>query len=98
MNIVVTSPSFSKNRKLQKKIYHYFPNAKLNLEGKRFNKSELIEFIKDTDALIVGLEPMDIEVLSECTHLKIISKYGVGLNNIDLEESKKRDISLFSKC
>jgi len=94
MNIVITSPSFSKNRKLQKEIYHYFPNAKLNLEGKRFNKNELIEFIKDADALIVGLEPMDREILAECTHLKIISKYGVGLNNIDLDTCKSRDIAI----
>ena len=94
MNIVVTSPSFSKNPKLQKEIYKYFPNAKLNLDGKRFNKSELIEYIKDADAIIVGLEPINQEVLDSCPNLKIISKYGVGLNNIDLDECKKRDIKI----
>lgn len=94
MNIVATSPSFSKNRILQEEIYSYFPNAKLNLEGKRFNKQELIEYIKDADAVIVGLEPIDEEVLDVCKNLKIISKYGVGLNNIDLEACKKRDIAI----
>ena len=92
MNIVATSPSFSKNKTLQEEIYRYFPNAKLNLEGKRFNKKELIEFIKDADGVIVGLEPMDEEVLSHCTNLKIVSKYGVGLNNIDKEACAKRGI------
>jgi D-3-phosphoglycerate dehydrogenase len=94
MNIIATSPSFSKNRILQNEIYRYFPNAKLNLEGKRFNKEELIEFIKDADGVIAGLEPMDEEVLSKCPNLKIISKYGVGLNNIDKEACKKRDIAI----
>ena len=94
MNIAVTSPSFSKNKILQKEIYKYFPNAKLNLEGKRFDQDELIEYIKDADVIIVGLEPINIEVLGNCQNLKFISKYGVGLNNIDLEECKKRDIAI----
>ena len=94
MKIVATSPSFSKNKTLQDEIYKYFPNAKLNLDGKRFNQDELIEFIKDADGIIVGLEPINVEVLAKCPNLKIISKYGVGLNNIDLEECKKRDIAI----
>ncbi|MEV9528508.1 phosphoglycerate dehydrogenase [Aliarcobacter butzleri] len=94
MNIAVTSPSFSSNKTLQQEIYKYFPNAKLNLDGKRFNKKELVEYIKDTDAIIVGLEPIDKEVLEQCQNLKIVSKYGVGLNNIDLEACKKRDITI----
>lgn len=94
MNIVVTSPSFSSNKLLQEEIYKYFPNAKLNLDGKRFNKEELIEYIKDADAVIVGLEPINKEVLDKCPKLKIVSKYGVGLNNIDLEACKKRKIAI----
>lgn len=94
MNIAVTSPSFSKSKVLQKKIYSTFPDAKLNLEGKRFNKEELISYIKDADGVIVGLEPIDVEVLDACANLKIVSKYGVGLNNIDLDACKKRNVSI----
>ena len=94
MNIVATSPSFSKNKKLQGEIYKYFPDAKLNLEGKRFNKEELIAFIKEADGVIVGLEPIDEEVLSACPNLQIVSKYGVGLNNIDKDACLKRDIKI----
>lgn len=94
MNIVATSPSFSQNKTLQKEMYQFFPNAKLNLEGKRFNKKDLIDYIKEADGIIVGLEPIDEEVLSQCPNLKIVSKYGVGLNNIDLEACKKRDIAI----
>ena len=94
MNIVVTSPSFSKNKTLQKKIYSYFPDAKLNLEGKPFNKRELIEYIGEAEGLIVGLDKIDKEVLNGCPNLKIISKYGVGLNNIDLNGCKERNIAI----
>ena len=94
MKIVVTSPSFSSNKILQKEIYQHYSNVKLNLEGKRFDKKGLIEYIKEADGIIVGLEPIDEEVLSYCKHLKIISKYGVGLNNIDLEACEKREITI----
>lgn len=94
MNIAVTSPSFSKNKTLQKKIYSYFPDAKLNLEGKPFNKRELIEYIGEAEGLIVGLDKIDKEVLNGCPNLKIISKYGVGLNNIDLNGCKERNIAI----
>ncbi len=94
MNIVVTSPSFSKHPVLQKEILKYFPNAKLNLEGTRFDKDSFIEFVKDADAVIVGLESVDGYVLSRLPKLKIISKYGVGLNNIDLYECEKRGIAI----
>ncbi len=94
MKIAATSPSFSKNRVLQNEMYKYFPDAKLNLEGKRFNKKELIAYIKDADAVIVGLEPVDEEVLEACPNLKIISKYGVGLNNIDLDACQKRGVAI----
>jgi D-3-phosphoglycerate dehydrogenase len=94
INIVATSSSFSKNKTLQKEIYSYFPNAKLNLDGIRFQSKELIEYIKDADGIIVGLEDVNTEVLKECKNLKIISKYGVGLNNIDINECKKRDIKI----
>jgi D-3-phosphoglycerate dehydrogenase len=94
MKVVATSPSFSKNKTLQKEIYTYFPEAKLNLEGKRFNQEELIAYIKEADAVIVGLEPINKEVLDACPNLKIVSKYGVGLNNIDLEVCEKRGIAI----
>ncbi len=94
MNIVVTSPSFSKNRVLQREIYRYFPDAKLNLDGRRFTKRELIEYIKDADGLIVGLDNIDREVLSHCKNLKVIAKYGVGLNNLDLDACRSLGIEI----
>ena len=94
MNITVLSPSFSKNKKLQDEAYKYFPNAKLNLEGIKFNHAELIEYIKDANAIIVGLDQINSDVLNKCQNLKVISKFGVGLNNIDLEACKKRNITI----
>jgi phosphoglycerate dehydrogenase-like enzyme len=94
MRVAVTSPSFSKHPDLIAKMGEEFPDARLNLEGLLFSKSELVEYLKDYDAAIVGLDEIDDEVLSQLPHLKIIAKYGVGLNNIDLEACKKHNVKI----
>jgi len=94
MKIAVTSPSFSKNKILQEELKKVFANVKLNIDGIRFSKKEVIEYLKDCDGAIVGLEKIDREVLENLPNLKYISKYGVGLNNIDLDECKKRGIKI----
>jgi len=94
MKLVVTSPSFSKNIRLCEELKKYFSDYKLNNEGYRFNRSELIEFIGDAEAVVVGLETLDSSTLKQLKKLKIISKYGVGLNNIDLDYCKKNNIHI----
>ena len=56
--------------------------------------AELVEFLKSVDAAIIGVEPITDQLLSRVPQLKIISKYGVGLDNIDQESLKRRNIAL----
>jgi len=46
--------------------------------------AELLELIPEADALIVGLDEVTEEVIAAGQRLKVISKYGVGLDNIDI--------------
>lgn len=94
MKIAVTANAFSKNEFLRKSLKQYFPNAVFNDTGKRFSEEELIKFLKDADAAIVGLDKIHARVLRELGRLKIIAKYGVGLDNIDLEACKNHDVSI----
>ena len=94
MHITVTSPSFSKHQILKNEITALFPKVKLNTTGIRFKGQALIDFIRDTEGLIIGLEIINDSVLEHCKDLKIISKYGVGLNNIDLEACRRRNIQI----
>jgi len=55
---------------------------------------ELINFLRDADAAVIGTEPITDQVLSQTSRLKIVSKYGVGLDNIDQESLKRRNIAL----
>jgi len=55
-------------------------------------EEELINLIKDVDGIIVGIDPITEKVLEKAERLKVISKYGVGVDNIDLETAKKMGI------
>jgi phosphoglycerate dehydrogenase-like enzyme len=92
--LAVTSISFGKSDLLRNELCQVFPNAIFNEEGRRFNEVELIEFLKYADAAVVGVEPITDLVLSNTSQLKIISKYGVGLDSIDQEAMKRRNIAL----
>jgi phosphoglycerate dehydrogenase-like enzyme len=92
--IAVTSISFGKSFVLRKELKQAFPNSFFNEKNRRFNETELIDFLKDADAAIVGIEPITDFVLSKTSNLKIIAKYGVGLDSIDQVAMKCRNISL----
>lgn len=92
MKVVVSVVAFSKNKQLVSELNKYFPDAVINIDGKRIQKNELAEYYKGADAIIVGLEKIDDELLSLLPDLKIIAKYGVGLDNIDLDACRKRGI------
>ncbi|MCF8057839.1 MAG: phosphoglycerate dehydrogenase [Bacteriovoracaceae bacterium] len=93
MKLAVTSASFSKNKYLRDEVSSKWRGKiKYNIEGIRFTKSELIIFLDDADAVIVGLDQIDLEVLESLPKLKYISKYGVGLDNVDLKACAERGI------
>ncbi len=64
----------------------------LNPYGRIMKEQEMTELIKDVDGIIIGVDPLNKEVLSSASRLKVISKYGVGTDNIDMEYAKKRGI------
>ena len=92
--VVVTSRSFAKSAVLREELLRVFPNSFFTDHRQKLLGEKMTGFIGDADAAIVGVETIDDSVLKHTTKLKIISKYGVGLDNIDQESLKNRDIFL----
>ena len=90
--IGVTSVSFSNNKNLVHNLKLSHPKAKIILSKTKRSRSKLIDLIKRCDKMIVGLDTIDKHAISYAKKLKTISKYGVGLNNIDLKECNKKKI------
>lgn len=94
MKVVVTSPSFSKSIHLRALLKKSFNEVVFNDDGYRYSGKELVDYIANADAAIVGLELIDESLLNASPKLKYISKYGVGLDNIDLEICAKRNVKI----
>lgn len=92
MKVKVSTIAFSKNKLLVETLLNHFPDAVVNDSGNRMNDGELIDYFADAEAVIVGLEIITPELLDKLPKLRIIAKYGVGLDNIDLDACKNRGI------
>ncbi|MCH8905870.1 MAG: hydroxyacid dehydrogenase [Candidatus Heimdallarchaeota archaeon] len=59
------------------------------------DKIQLMERLSEADAVIVrSATKVSIEFLEKASNLKIVARAGVGLDNVDLAECKKRDIQV----
>lgn len=61
-----------------------YPNVTFNDAGVSLQGEALVAFLKGHQRAIIALERLDDEVITQLPDLKIVSKYGVGLDNIDL--------------
>lgn len=55
----------------------------VNPTGRLLTKGEMMEQIRGCVGVIVGVDPLDAEVLACAPRLRAVSKYGVGVDNID---------------
>jgi D-3-phosphoglycerate dehydrogenase len=62
-----------------------------NPYGRKLTQEELIELLPGVDALIAGLETVDRKVL-EASDLKVVSRCGAGISNVDVDACKQLDI------
>ena len=89
--ILIATSSFNAN--LLKSLDGYY--VKINLFSKRLSEDELMSLLDNqTVGIIAGLENYNIKVLNYAPNLKVISRCGVGTDNIDLDEIEKRGIIL----
>jgi len=83
--VAVCSRSFSKNKVLRAELLARYSQVTFNDTGRQLERDSLIEFLSGHEKAITALEKMDDYVLSSLPELKVIGKYGVGLDMIDLD-------------
>ena len=76
-------PEFLPPTDFQRKILEPVADIKLGLPT---DEAEFIATVRQADAIICSAKPkMTRKVIEACPNLKIIAKYGVGTENIDIE-------------
>lgn len=82
--VAVCSRSFANNPVLRAELLTRYAHVTFNETGKVLHEDVLIEFLSGHDKAITSLETIDDAVLSKLPELAVISKYGVGLDSIDI--------------
>lgn len=65
-----------------------------NPHGRKLTAEEVAALIADCDGIIAGTEPLTDEVLGAAPRLRVISRVGVGLDNVDLPAAERRGIAV----
>ena len=76
----------------KKALIELYPNAKFNELPRALTEAEIIDFLGDCDAAIVGLDLLSERVIDALPNLKIIGKFGAGYDTVDLKAVKRRGI------
>lgn len=92
--ITVLSRSFSRHPILRAELLTRYPGASFNDAGLSLNGAELIEALRGHEKAIVALEPITADVLDAVPELRVIAKYGVGFDKIDLPALIARNVFL----
>lgn len=88
---------------LQKTIHHYtdkFAEHGIEIElpymVQQLTEPELLEMIDRFDGVIAGDDHFTAKVLRKGSRLKVIAKWGIGLDAIDLEAAERLGIKIFN--
>ena len=93
MKILITPRSFASISKkpmemLKGKGYEIVKSE----TGKPLNNKEMSELIEDVDGIIIGIDDLNAGIIKQAHNLNVISKYGVGVDNIDIKTATTQGI------
>jgi phosphoglycerate dehydrogenase-like enzyme len=82
--VAVCSRSFSTNTILRAELLTRHQHVTFNDTGAQLSGDSLVDFLKGHEKAITALEVLDAALLARLPELQVISKFGVGLDMIDL--------------
>jgi D-3-phosphoglycerate dehydrogenase len=68
----------------------------INTTGKKLNEDEFLKMADGVVGIIAGTEKITQKVISETDSLKVISRYGVGMDNVDLDTAYKKGVLVYN--
>jgi phosphoglycerate dehydrogenase-like enzyme len=92
--IAVTSRSFSRHPVLRAELLERGDEITFNDAGGRLEGAGLIDFIVGHDSAITGLERLNEAFFAALPGLRVVSKYGVGIDMIDLDAMARHGVRL----
>jgi len=94
VSVAVASHSFPKHPTLRRELTERHPDAVFNDTRQPLRGDDVIGFLRGHDKAITGLEVLDEQVFDALPGLRVVSKYGVGLDMIDLDAARRHGVSV----
>ncbi|MFN8471111.1 MAG: phosphoglycerate dehydrogenase [Anaerolineae bacterium] len=92
-HVLVTATSFGRaDQCLRSELEQAVGHVTYNPTGKPLTSAQLADLLSDVDGCIAGLDAFDAAALQHAERLKVIARYGVGTDNVDLEAARARGI------
>lgn len=93
LKVLVTPTSYGKhNPHLRATLEAQVGDVIYNETGKPLSSEQLRQMLPGVAGLIAGLDTIDVAALAAADQLKVIARYGVGVDNVDLDAARERGI------
>lgn len=94
-NVVITARSFGQSNPEPIKFLEANGCKIVKLKiANPLSASELQPLIAEADGIIAGLDQYDASVIESAKNLKVISRYGVGYDKVDLAAAKRNGVAV----
>jgi D-3-phosphoglycerate dehydrogenase len=91
--LLVTPTSYGKNdARLKTDLEAKVGDVTYNPTGKPLTSAQVRDLLPGIDGYIAGLDAIDAAALAGADRLKVIARYGVGVDNVDVVAAKARKI------
>lgn len=95
MKILITPTSFLKNPQAKAMVEAFADEIVYNPQTRPLEAEEIIELLDGVDGYIAGLDYITAEVINRApSSLKVISRYGAGVDRVDLDAAKAKGITV----
>lgn len=91
--VLVTPTSFGKSDpRIRSELEAAVGKVIYNERGRPLSSQEVAELLPGIDGYIAGLDVIDAEALSRADRLRVIARYGVGVDKVDVEAAARQSI------
>ena len=96
MKILVTPTSLrpDKQTRALDKLREFADEIIFNPHDRPLKQSELIELLPGCDGFLAGLDYIDADVIASCDKLRVISRYGAGVDRVDLNAARAHNVAV----
>ncbi len=92
-HVLVTATSFGRaDGRLRPELEAAVGRVTYNPAGKPLTSAQLAEMLQGVDGCIAGLDAFDAAALRHADCLRVIARYGVGTDNVDLDAARAQGI------